>query len=334
MDLKEYEIFCANSEHGNFLQSVKWTRVKDAWTPEYVTVRDENGKIKGCALVLVRKAPIINTSMLYVPRGFVCDMHDRKTVTEIFEQIKLIAEKHHAYTLKVDPLIDENDFFAISILRDLGFVYHGEKVGYENTQCKENYVIDINGRSCDEIFASFKSKWRYNIRLAERKGVTCGFYGIEKLDDFFELIEATGKRDGFMIRPKEYYEKFVKAFEGDAKFCMCYKDGVPLSGALCVNYAGTMSYVYGCSSDSFRNCMPNYLMQWTMIKEAIETGCRTYDFMGVPYWYDETHKNYGVYRFKQGFNGRVATFAGEFDYTFRSGIELCANLVMALKKLV
>lgn len=73
------------------------------WIPEYVAVRDENGKINGCTLVLVKKIPILNTAMLYAPRGFVCDTHDSKTVRKIFEQIKLIAEKYHAYTLKTDP---------------------------------------------------------------------------------------------------------------------------------------------------------------------------------------------------------------------------------------
>ena len=147
MDIKEYEEFCKNSKYGNFMQSADWAKVKKGWIPEYVAVRDENGKINGCTLVLVKKIPILNTAMLYAPRGFVCDTHDSKTVRKIFEQIKLIAEKYHAYTLKTDPLIDETDFISIKNLVDLGFVYHGEKRGYDNTQCKENYVLDIKDKS-------------------------------------------------------------------------------------------------------------------------------------------------------------------------------------------
>lgn len=107
-----------------------------------------------------------------------------------------------------------------------------------------------------------------------------------------------------------------------------------MSGALLVNYANVASYVYGCSSNEYRKYMPNYLMQWTMIKYATESGCHTYDFCGIPYWYDETHKNYGVYRFKQGFNGKVKTYAGEFDYVFRNRVNHIADLAMKLKKLV
>lgn len=334
MDIKEYEEFCKNSKYGNFMQSADWAKVKKGWIPEYIAVRDERGKINGCTLVLVKKIPILNTAMLYAPRGFVCDTHDSKTVRKIFEQIKLIAEKYHAYTLKTDPLIDETDFISIKNLVDLGFIYHGEKQGYDNTQCRENYVLDIKDKSCDEVFANFKSKWRYNIRLAMRKGVECKFCGEDELDDFMELMKETGRRDGFEIRSEEYFRNFLQAFHGNAKLCIAKLDGKVLSGALLVNYANVASYVYGCSSNEYRKYMPNYLMQWTMIKYAIESGCHTYDFCGIPYWYDETHKNYGVYRFKQGFNGKVKTYAGEFDYVFRNGVNHIADLALKLKKLV
>lgn len=59
--------------------------------------------------------------------------------------------------------------------------------------------------------------------------------------------------------------------------------------------------------------MPNHLMQWTMIQWAIENGCFLYDFQGIPGYTDENDPNYGIYKFKKGFNGEVVEFAGEFD---------------------
>lgn len=334
MNIKEYENYCLNSKYGNFMQSSDWAKVKNNMIPEYITIKDNKGNITGTMLVLVRRIPFLNTAMLYAPRGPVCDMHNMEILSEIFCQIKLIARKYHAYTLKIDPLIDENDTVAINNLKALGFIHRSNRVGYDNIQCRENYVIDINSRTSQEIFNSFKPKWRYNIRLAQRKGVTCKFYGIEKLDDFEKLMKETSARDGFKMRSKEYFEKIIRSFDGKAKLCMCYYNGIPLSGALFIDYAKTVSYVYGCSSNNLRNYMPNYLMQWTMIKYAADTGCKTYDFCGIPYWYDKKHPNYGVYHFKQGFNGRVKTLAGEFDYTFRTAIQQCANIMMQLKKVI
>lgn len=136
------------------------------------------------------------------------------------------------------------------------------------------------------------------------------------------------------MRTKEYFAKILDAFGDSAGLCMCCYDEVPLSGALFIDYADTVSYVYGCSSDNLRNLMPNYLMQWNMIRYAADRGRRVYDFCGVPYWYDETHRNYGVYRFKQGFNGEVKTWAGEFDYTFKSATNFCAEVMMKARKLL
>lgn len=332
MDMNEYERFCSENINGSFTQSSCWTRVKDNWKNEYIVAKDKNGNTVGTMLILVKKIPLLKTAMLYAPRGPVCDFHDRNALKLIFEQVKLIAKKHKAYTLKIDPLIDENDFEAIANLRSLGFIYHGEKVGYDNIQCRENYRIELNGRTAEEVFQSFKPKWRYNIRLAERKGVRCKFCGKEGLDDFERLMKQTSNRDGFDMRTKEYFARILDAFGDSAGLCMCCYDEVPLSGALYIDYADTVSYVYGCSSDNLRNLMPNYLMQWNMIRYAADRGRRVYDFCGVPYWYDETHRNYGVYRFKQGFNGEVKTWAGEFDYTFKSATNFCADLMMKARK--
>lgn len=331
MSLENFERYC--EVNGNFMQSVNWAKVKNSWNAEYIEVCDKSGNIEGTMLVLVKKIPFLKTAMLYAPRGPVCDMHNKGVLERIFEKLCEIAKKYNAYMLKIDPLIDERDIFAISNLKSLGFEYHPERVGYDNVQCRENYILDISGKSTDEVFAGFKSKWRYNIRLAQRKGVVCDFYEDDKLDDFEALMKQTSVRDGFDMRSKEYFRNLLKSFDGKAKLCMCYADGVALSGALCIEYAGTMSYVYGCSSNEMRNYMPNYLMQWTMIKSAVEDGCHTYDFCGIPYWYDMEHKNFGVYKFKQGFNGQVKVWAGEFDYVFRAGLKRCADIMMQIKGL-
>lgn len=331
MDMKEYEDFCSQSENGSFTQSKCWAEVKDNWLPEYIIAKDNKGSTVGTMLVLVKKIPFCNTAMLYAPRGPVCDFHDINALRLIFEQVLAVARKHRAYTLKIDPLIDENDTQAIENLRSLGFDYHGEKVGYDNIQCRENYRIELGKRTADEVYSSFKLKWRYNIRLAEKKGVECRFCGVEALDDFDTLMRQTAKRDGFDMRTKEYFEKILRAFNGSSGLCMCYHNGVALSGALYIDFADTVSYVYGCSSDIKRNLMPNYLMQWNMIKYAADKCRRIYDFCGVPYWYDETHRNYGVYRFKSGFCGEVKTWAGEFDYTFRKGVNFCAGFAMKIR---
>ncbi len=308
MELEEY---C--SKYGTFTQSALWAKVKSGWESEYITSKDENGKICGSMLLLIKRLPL-GKVYVYAPRGPVCDMSDFNVLNDLISQAIAVTKKYNAFMLRVDPMILQTDDLAIENLKKLGFVHHSKRVGYENIQCRENYVLDLTGKSEEEVFASFKSKWRYNIRLASNKGVRCEFYGEEKLDDFMILMKQTAQRDGFQYREREYFETILHELGDKAKLCMCYLGDEPLSGALCIDYAGVMSYVYGCSSSEHRNCMANHLMQWRMIKRAIESNCHTYDFCGIPYWNVEEHSNYGVYRFKKGFNGSVVTYAGEFDY--------------------
>lgn len=313
---REYEAFVEKHASGNFLQSQDWGKVKKGWITERVVVRDENGEIKASMQVLIKKIPMLNISYMYAPRGPVCDYHDKDTLNKLMMEVDKLQKKYNVFAFKTDPLIEEGDRVAIENMKKIGMEYLVDKDGYDTVQCRSNYVLDIKNKSQEELFASFHRKHRYNIRLAERKGVVCRFYGKEKIDDFYALMIETGKRDGFQIRSKEYFEDILNEMGEKASLCMSYYNNIPISGALIINYGKTMSYLYGASSDSYREVMANYLMQWTCIKKAIENNCEIYDFMGIPFYYDEEHPNYGVYRFKKGFNGRVVNYAGEFEHLY------------------
>ncbi len=211
-------------------------------------------------------------------------------------------------------MIEENDTKVISVLKNSGFILDKDVSDYSNIQTRSNYILSLDGKTEEEVFNNFHSKWRYNIRLAARKGVTCNVCGIEDLDDFYKLMKITGLRDGFKVRKKEYYENIMNTMGDNSRLYICSYNGIPVSGALAVRYSGKIHYVYGASSNEYRNVMPSYLMQWEIIKWALQSKSQYYDFMGIPYYNDESHPNYGVYRFKKGFGGAVVCYAGEFDY--------------------
>ncbi len=318
--MSEYESFVAENCGGAFTQSEMWAEVKNNWKCERLTVKDSNGQIKASVQILIKEVPFLRSAFMYAPRGIIGDYSDKHLMERVMEQVGEIRRRHNAFMLKIDPMITEDNVAAIKMIEELGFV-RSSKDEDSLIQCMNNYVLDINGRTEEEILASFHKKWRYNINLAQRKGVVCGYYGVEKLDDFYFLLKETAKRDGFNIRSEEYLEKILNSFGEHCRLYMCYLNGTPLSGAIAINYGGRVSYLYGASSDKMRNVMPCYLMQWNMIKWAVESGCTKYDFMGIPHFYDENHPNYGVYRFKKGFNGEVVTYAGEFDYIYRPAVK-------------
>lgn len=317
----EYEAFMKSSPLGNFMQSIEWSRVKRGygWRCEAVLSRNFDETLAGTVLVLIKKFPFPLKSFLYAPWGPVCDLRNETVLRDLLSGVWKLAGKYRAWLFKACPLVEEDDGETIEILKQAGLSHTPCLPDTKIIQCRNNYILPIRGRSAEEIFASFKSKWRYNIRLAKKKGVTCGIYGADRLNDFYRLLQETSLRDGFTIRSKEYFATMLEKLGEHCRLYLCYYNGQALSGAVTVQYGGRTCYVYGASTALHREVMPNYLMQWEMIQWAVESGCHTYDFMGIPHWYDETHPNYGVYRFKQGFNGRVAVYAGEFSIVFSPG---------------
>lgn len=320
---EEFESFAKTHRNGVFMQSLKWPNVKDNWGWEAVISRDEKGEIKGTCLILIKKIPVLGCTFLYAPHGPVCDYYDKDTLADLFEGVKVLAKKHKSYEFMWDPCFDEKETDAIEIMRSLGFKYTENAPELSTIQARNNYMLrNIEGKTEDEVMASFKADWRNRIRKASRKGVVCKACGKEALDDFYPMMIETGKRDGFSIRSKKYFAKMLDGLTAEhCRLFVCYyeeegQEPIPVSGAVTTQYAGKTCYVYGASANHHRNTYPNYLMQWTMIQWAIEGKNFIYDFQGIPFYKDETHPNYGVYKFKKGFEGEVVTYAGEFFFTF------------------
>ena len=331
----EYEEFVKNHPNGTFTQSVKWTGVKSNWGHEIVVSRDKDGKIVGGCLVLIRKIPVIGTSFLYSPRGPICDLHDEHVLADLKKGIDELAKKYRAHQYKMDPNTLMSDSEFIDIAKKLGFKQFYGPEGFETIQARFNYRLYLNGRSEDEIFKALTQKTRYNIRVALKHNVEMHVVGEEHLDDFIRLMQTTGERDGFNTRPKEYFRRMLKALGENVRMYMGFYEGKAVCAAITTNYAGETCYVYGASDNAHRNVMPNYLMQWEMIKWAIETDCRVYDFQGVSGIIEEGSHMYGLYRFKKGFNGTLDELAGEFDYYYRpvakKAVDIAEKLNVALR---
>ncbi len=313
---EEYEQFVQRHRAGNFMQSIRWTKVKYNWDFEVVVSRGEDGAIQGSMLILIQKVPIFSRTFLYSPRGPVCDFHNEAVLADLLNGVKAVAKKHKGYMFRMDPYVLEGDDEFVKIARHLGFEHTPYLEDFGTIQTRNNYMIAMEGKSAEEVFAGFHSKWRYNVRVAEKHGVECRVMGPEGIDDFYQLMQITGERDHFLPRSKEYFLRILDAFGEHARLYNCYYEGRPVSAALALQYSRKTIYLYGASGNEDRKVMPNHLMQWSMIQWAAEGDSIVYDFQGIPLPLEESNPRYGVYRFKKGFGGTEVLFAGEFDYVF------------------
>ena len=314
----KYKEFLEKHERCNFQQSLDWGKVKTFWKNEVVLAEDSEGNIIGSISVLIRKIPIFG-NIMYASRGPVCDVHDKNVLEQLTKGLKELSKKYNAFVLKIEPDVKSNDKEFRQIVEDLGYKIKDDAKNF-NEEIQPRYVfrLDIKDKTEDEIFAGFHQKTRYNIRLATKKGVTIKEGTREDLKDFHKIMQITGERDKFMIRPLSYFEKmYDELYPNHMKVLMAYYEGKPISGIIDIMYGNKVWYLYGASSNEHRNLMPNYLLQWEGIKYAIENKKDVYDFRGVSGVLDESHPQYGLYRFKKGFGAEFTEFLGEIYIEFK-----------------
>ncbi|MDK2821162.1 MAG: hypothetical protein PWP31_1127 [Clostridia bacterium] len=316
---KRFDAFIASHPKGHFLQSYGWGEVKatTGWKPFRLVLEDRNRIIAAVSL-LKRQIPYIGKSILYAPRGPVVDFHNPSLFDEVLAAIERVARKQGAILLKIDPDIPETDIKVKKLLEEKGFRLSTGGEGFDGVQPRHVFRLDITP-SEEELLANMASKTRYNIRLAKRRGVEikedCN---IEDLKIFYEILKETTIRDRFLVRSYSYFETMWREMveRGYAKLFLAYYKGQAIAGTLAFIMGDKAWYLYGASSNKHRNVMPNYLIQWSMIKWAKENGCTIYDFRGVPGDLNEDNPLYGLYRFKKGFNGEFTEFVGEYDLVY------------------
>jgi lipid II:glycine glycyltransferase (peptidoglycan interpeptide bridge formation enzyme) len=317
-DKESYNKFICGHKKGHFLQLWEWGQVKKrtGWTP-LPLVLEQDGEICGAMMMLKRKLPIpkLNKCILYSPRGPVIDIEQAEWCRHLFMGAQKVARTEQAIFIKIDPDVkkDQRDF--TEILQNNGFKRNETGINFEGVQ--PNFVFRLEVAETEEnLLAAMHSKWRYNIRLAERKGVKIRIAQDKReLPEFYSLLKETALRDKFLVREYVYFEWIwdYMVENGFAKIFLAEFEGKIIAATLMMITGEKAWYLYGASSNDYRNVMPNYLIQWEMIRWAKELGCCIYDFRGVSGDLDESNPLYGLYKFKKGFNGELTEFTGEWD---------------------
>ncbi len=176
--------------------------------------------------------------------------------------------------------------------------------------------LDLN-QTHEKLLRNMKAKTRYNIRLSFRKGVNVQSYGIEKLDEWYQLYSETAKRNSITLHPKEGFRDVLDnnpENNVETQLLMAVQDGEYLAALFLLLSKKRGTYLFGASSGRKRNLMATYAVQWEAIKRAREAGCNEYDMFGIAPNANPAHPLYGLNRFKLGFGGRQYHRMGCWDY--------------------
>ncbi|TAK05255.1 peptidoglycan bridge formation glycyltransferase FemA/FemB family protein [Patescibacteria group bacterium] len=186
-------------------------------------------------------------------------------------------------------------------------------------------LLDLT-QSEEALLAAMHHKTRYNLRLAQKHGVTVRIGGAGDWPAVWQIFAATAKRDGFSLHPEGYYQKMLTALAGpleDAQTCTAHlviaehEDDL-LAGMILIRFGDTATYLHGASADLKRNLMAPYLLHGEAMRIAKLAGCTRYDFWGVaPPDAPASHRWTGITRFKTGFGGQRVSLPGAQELPLR-----------------
>lgn len=315
----EWDQFVSQHPHGHFLQSWGWGELKASatWHPLRLALWDDQEPV-AAAQVLCRGAAHLTLRaghLAYIPKGPVIDWSNPPLCQAFFTQLNFQLRRRGALALRLE-LAQPLEVAATNSMMD----------SFTSTQFYpappiqpvRTILLDL---SADEatLLAGMKEKWRYNLRLAERKGVRVrDAQSIEDVRAWYDLMQVTSARDQFGIHTLDYYLRAWHIFvpRQQARLLLAEFEGQLLAGIFVGLFAQQGIYLYGASSNERRNLMPNYLLQWEAIRWAKRQGALQYDFWGIPATDDEAEEMAGVYRFKRGWGGEVVRFVGCYQHTY------------------
>ena len=303
VSLTDWNHFISKHPNAHLLQTGEWGELKSAfgWKP----VRIVNGEFG--VQILFRKLPL-GFTIAYIPKA--------NPDKSLLPEIDSVCKSHRAVFLKLEP-----DFWVGEQPETWNLEL---ETSPHNIQPPRTIIVDIRGTE-DEILARMKQKTRYNIRLAEKKGVTVRAW--DDTESFHSMMLITGGRDGFGIHSLEYYKRAYELLQPKrlGEILVAEYEGKPLAALFVACNGNRAYYLYGASTDEERNRMPTYLLQWEAMKWAKAYGCEVYDLWGVPDEDEATLEDnfekrrdglWGVYRFKRGFGGELKRAAQAMDRVY------------------
>jgi len=223
-------------------------------------------------------------------------------------------------------------------VQETGYVGHV----VQNRQVHNTWILDVT-KTQDELVQQMHSKTRYNIKLAERKGVEINYNKDLKL--FWELNTVTTQRNKYKSHPEDYCRKLLE-LENVYQLNAIYK-GTPVASAVTLRYDDTIFYFLGASSNEHRNTMAPYLVQWEIIKLGQKLGCKYYDFWGMApqaqegkdktscyhnFCWQADHALTGVARFKVGFSGELKSYPDAREFVLNPFKYKLFNLIQKVRK--
>lgn len=288
------------------LQSWAWGEFREKTGATVLRLgRYEKGKLVESAQVTLHKIPHLPWKIGYWPKG-------SWPTSQMIEAVKHEAKKRKVVMVKLEPnvLAEERKGLIERYKRSFGLVT-GRPLF-----TRWSFWLDLS-KSEDELLAGMKQKTRYNVRLAERKGVKISEDNSkEAFEEYWQLTQETMKRQGFYAHTKKYHQTMFETLvpDGMAHLFKATYEGKTLASWIIFVLNGVIYYPYGASTREDREVFASNLMMWEVIKYGKKNRCTLFDMWGSPGPNPKPSDPWGgFHRFKEGYGAKLMEFIGTYD---------------------
>lgn len=318
--------------NGHLLQSWRWGRFKElhGWQAERIRVEAQGGV--ALAQILFRtRGPF---GLGYCARGPSLAASDPDLAWRLFAAVDEAGRRRGALSVIVEP---DTPLPFRGRLREAGFVRGPAHI-------QPGRTVKVPLLDDEPLLNQMHQKTRYNIRLAQRRGVTAVRTAptSDALATFYGLLADTADRNEFGIHRADYYGDFMRVFGEDAVLLFAFVDDVPVAGVIAACFGDEGIYMYGASSTKHRAHGAGFYLQFAAMRWARERGCRRYDLWGIPerdppsIEVDGGHRVAGtrgddwrgLYEFKVRFGGEIVTFPPVLERRYRPVLAALARRVV------
>jgi lipid II:glycine glycyltransferase (peptidoglycan interpeptide bridge formation enzyme) len=316
-DASAWESFLKKCDYKYFQQTWKWGEFNEALGKHIFRWGIYQGEDL-VAVCLGIDEPSRFGNLVYCPRGPVLDWENvslaKSVLGKMVEHVQALSKYMF---LRVDPAVLRTDETLARVFNEVGF--HRSEGFW---QVERAWVLDIKGKSDDELLAGMRKNTRYYLKKASKSGVEVTLsHDPKDVAEFAKMLEKMSDRKGFAAMPAAYLMKQYEMLGGDDGFLRLYvakKSGEMIAGAIVAFYGLEASYLHGASGDLGDSQAP-YLLQWKAIQDAREVGLEKYNFWGVVEEknYRPGYPGFGYSNFKRGFGGRVEEYIHTQDHVFK-----------------
>lgn len=283
------------------MQSWEWGEARAKMGIEVVRIGEfENDELINVFQFTLHKVPYIPYKVGYLPRSTFPSQ-------EVLEYLTMYGKKHNLINIKLEP----------NIIHDDSLVINNSKLVISPTPLFPQWtqIIDLT-KSEDELLKNMKSKTRYNIRLAQKKGIVVKeMTTSEGFEIFYKLYNETANRQHYYSHNKSYHQTIFETLkESMSHILVAFFENKPLAAYHLMLFNDVLYYPYGASSIENKEVMAPNLLMWESIRFGKKHQAKHYDLWGsLAPDYDPDHMWAGFTRFKEGYNAEFTKMIGSFD---------------------